>query len=190
MKNKLVLSIIGGIVGIVAIAGVCIGGTYNSLLTAEENVNGQFANVDTVLQRRYDLIPNLVNTVKGYMNHEEEIFTEIANARAKLSGATSIDDKVEASNEMEGALSRLLVVVENYPTLKANENVTALMDELAGTENRISVERSRYNELVKKYNTKIRKFPKNIIANMFDFEQKSYFEATEEASNAPVVNFD
>jgi len=175
---------------IIGIFAFSIFGSYNSLVALDENVNNKWAVVESKLQLRYDLIPNLVESVKGAMAQEKEVFTAIADARAKLAGAGSTDDRVEASNELEGALSRLLVVVENYPELKSNQNVTSLMDNLAGTENRISVERDRYNQAVSEYNSSIRSFPKNIIAGMFGFDKRSYFEATEGAETAPQVNFD
>lgn len=178
---------------IVAVVGILFAfsfGSYNSLVSMDESVNQQWANVESKLQRRFDLIPNLVESVKGAMAQEKEVFTAIADARAKMAGAKTMDEKVEASNQLEGALGRLLVVTENYPELKSNQNVTALMDELAGTENRISVERDRYNEVVSKYNASIRRFPKNIFAGMFDFKERPYFKATEGAENAPKVKFD
>ncbi|MGD9569016.1 MAG: LemA family protein [Sedimentibacter sp.] len=186
-KGAIVLIVILVLLGIFAVS---IFGSYNSLVALDEDVNTQWANVESKLQRRYDLIPNLVESVKGAMAQEKEVFTAIADARAKLAGAGSTSEKVEASNELEGALSRLLVVVENYPELKSNQNVTGLMDELAGTENRISTERDRYNEVVRNYNATIRSFPKNILAGMFGFEQRPYFEATPGAETAPEVNFD
>lgn len=184
----------GGIIIIVILAIICIFvlstfGSYNSLVSLDESVNTQWANVESKLQRRYDLIPNLVESVKGAMAQEKEIFTAIADARAKMSGAQTTTEKVAASNQLEGALGRLLVVMENYPELKSNQNVTALMDELSGTENRISVERDRYNEVVKNYNSAIRRFPKNIMAGMFGFEKRPYFEATEGADKVPEVKF-
>lgn len=175
---------------IIGVAIASIFGSYNSLVALDESVNTQWANVESKLQRRFDLIPNLVESVKGAMAQEKEVFTAIADARSKMAGAQSTSEKVEASNQLEGALGRLLVVVENYPELKSNQNVTALMDELAGTENRISVERDRYNEVVKSYNSAIRKFPKNIMAGMFGFEKRPYFQATEGADQAPQVKFD
>jgi len=181
------------VVVILAVIGIIISmffGSYNSIVTLDENVNTQWANVESKLQRRFDLIPNLVESVKGVMAQEKEIFTAIADARARMAGAKSLNEKVDASNQLEGALGRLLVVTENYPVLKSNENVTALMDELAGTENRISVERDRYNEEVRQYNSSIRKFPKNLMAGMFGFEKRSYFEATQGSDKAPVVKFD
>lgn len=185
MKNKGLL--IG--IAVVVLLAIMVFGSYNSLVTMEETVDAKWANVDSVLQRRYDLIPNLVESVKGSMQQEEKIFTAIADARTKMAGANTIDDKVEASSELEGALGRLLVVMENYPTLKSSDNVTALMDELAGTENRISTERTRYNEAVRGYNSSIRKFPKNILAGMFGFDAKVYFEAVDGAEEAPQVKF-
>jgi len=185
MKNK------GFIIGIVVVVLIVfmVVGSYNSLVSMEEKVDAQWANVESKLQRRFDLIPNLVESVKGMMEQEKEVFGAIADARAKMAGATSTDDKVQASSELEGALGRLLVVMENYPELKSSENVTGLMDELAGTENRISTERDRFNEAVRDYNSNIRKFPKSILAGMFGFESKVYFEATDGAEIAPVVSF-
>lgn len=186
-KGTIVLLVI---VAVIAIFVFSIFGSYNTLVSLDEDVNTQWANVESKLQRRYDLIPNLVESVKGAMKQEQEVFTAIADARAKLAGAGNVSEKVDASNELEGALSRLLVVVENYPELKSNQNVTGLMDELAGTENRISTERDRYNEVVREYNATIRSFPKNIMAGIFGFEQRPYFEATDGADVAPEVNFD
>ncbi len=173
---------------IVVIAGFFIS-SYNGIVSAEENVDGQFAAVETQLQRRFDLIPNLVNATKGYMEHEKEVFTSIADSRAKLAGAKTSNDKVEASNELEGALSRLLMITENYPALKADAQFQTLMDELAGTENRISVERNRYNESVKMFNSKIRKFPTSVVARLMGVEKRDYFEAQSGAEQAPNVEF-
>lgn len=188
MKKGLIVLIV--VIVIVGIFAMSIFGSYNSLVSLDEEVNTQWANVESSLQRRFDLIPNLVESVKGAMTQEKEVFTAIADARARLAGAGSVDESVQASNELEGALARLLVVVEAYPELKSNQNVTGLMDELAGTENRISVERNRYNEVVSRYNTNIRSFPRNIMAGMFGFEKRPYFEATPGADVAPEVNFD
>lgn len=168
-------------------------GTRNNLVTLEEEVNLQLSNVGTTLQRRSDLIPNMVETVKGYAKHEEQVFTEIADARSKLAGSISsgdIEGMQEASNSLDSALSRLLMITENYPELKANEQFTALQDELAGTENRIAVARQYYNEAVRTYNTTIKKFPASIIANMSGFEEADYFEVEEGAKEAPKVSFD
>lgn len=192
MKKGLsgLIVVVGVIIFIIGVMVVITFGSYNSLVALDEDVNTQWANVESKLQRRFDLIPNLVESVKGEMAQEKEIFTAIADARARMAGAKSVSEKVDASNQLEGALGRLLVVTENYPVLKSNENVTALMDELAGTENRISVERDRYNEVVKEYNSAIRSFPKNIMAGMFGFEKRPYFEATQGADTVPEVKFD
>lgn len=193
MKNKK-LWVILAVVAVVAILIFAIiaslVGTYNGLVEKQAEVDQKFAQVQTVLQRRSDLIPNLVSTVKGYAAHEEEVYTAIADARAALSGAKTPEELSEANGELDSAISRLLVVVENYPDLKASANFTALQDELAGAENRISTERGRYNEAVKEYNTAIRKFPNNIFAGMFGFTAADYFEADEGAQKAPEVNFD
>ena len=162
---------------------------YNSLVSMKEGIAGSWAQVENQLQRRSDLIPNLVNSTKGYMKHEKEIFIYLADARAKLAGANNISEKIDASKSMESALSRLLLIVENYPDLKANENFARLMDELSGTENRLAVERRRYNEGVKVYNTAVLKFPTNIIAGIFRFEKSIYFEVAEEAKAVPKVEF-
>ena len=193
MKNKK-LWIILAVVAVVAILIFAIiaslVGTYNGLVEKQAEVDQKFAQVQTVLQRRSDLIPNLVSTVKGYAAHEESVYTAIADARAALSGAKTPEELSEANGELDSAISRLLVVVENYPDLKASANFTALQDELAGAENRISTERGRYNEAVKEYNTAIKKFPNNIFAGMFGFTAADYFEADEGAQKVPEVNFD
>ena len=193
MKNKK-LWVILAVVAVVAILIFAIiaslVGTYNGLVEKKAEVDQKFAQVQTVLQRRSDLIPNLVSTVKGYAAHEESVYTAIADARAALSGAKTPEELSEANGELDSAISRLLVVVENYPDLKASANFTALQDELAGAENRISTERGRYNDAVKEYNTAIRKFPNNIFAGMFGFTAADYFEADEGAQKAPEVNFD
>ncbi len=166
-----------------------IKGTYNNLVMLDEGVKAAWAQVENQLQRRYDLIPNYVETVKGYAKHEKELFIKVTEARAKVGGATSIPDKIKANNELTGALSRLLLVVERYPELKANQNFIRLQDELAGTENRIAVERRRYNEAVKVYNIKVRSFPTNILAGMFGFEKATFFEVPESAKEVPKVEF-
>lgn len=166
--------------------------SYNQLQQLDETVNSNWAQVQNQLQRRSDLIPNLVNTVKGYATHEKTVFTDIAEARAKLSGAVQNKDvkaASQANGELSGALSRLLMVVENYPTLKANENFTALQDELTGTENRLAVARMDYNESVKTINAKIRTFPMVIIANMSGIKSREYFQVEESKKEAPTVNF-
>ncbi|MBW1799047.1 MAG: LemA family protein, partial [Deltaproteobacteria bacterium] len=145
--------------------------------------------VENQLQRRYDLIPNYVETVKGYAAHEKEVFIKVTEARSRVAGATSIGDKIGANNQLSSALARLLVVVERYPELKANTNFIRLQDELAGTENRIAVERRRYNEAVKVFNIKVRRFPTNMIAGMFGFEKAAFFEVPKERQEVPKVKF-
>lgn len=185
--SKVILIAIAVIVVLGAITAVS---QYNSLVGASEEVDGQKANIDTQLQRRVDLIPNLVNTVKGYAAHEKEVIESVSNARSKLAGAGSMEEKAAADSELSGALSRLLMVVENYPDLKANEQFQSLTDELAGTENRIAVARKDYNDVVKTYNQKIRRFPTSIFAGVFGFEKAEYFQAAEGAEQAPDVSFE
>lgn len=181
---------IGLIIGaIVAVFVIYSFSTYNSLVSREADVESQWATVDSKLQRRYDLIPNLVNSVKGSMKQEKEVFGDISEARSKMAGAKTVKETSEASGEMETALSRLMVVMENYPELKSNDNVKTLMTQLEGTENRISVERDRYNKAVKEYNVSIKRFPKSIIAGMTGFDEKEYFEAEKGAEKAPEVDF-
>ncbi len=177
---------------IVLIVGICIGNVvshYNRFVLQWEEINSQWAQVENQLKRRTDLIPNLVNTVKGYMTHEKEVFEHIADARSKLAGAGTIPEKIKAHQGMGAALGRLLMVVERYPDLKANENFNRLMDELSGTENRIAVERMRYNEKVKIYNMSIKRFPGNIYAGIFNREQATYFEVPEAEKAVPKVEF-
>lgn len=162
---------------------------YNSFVVLDEQVKASWSQVENQLQRRYDLIPNLVETVKGYAKFEKEVLTDVTNARARVGGAQNVSDKIAANNQLSGALSRLLVVVERYPELKANQNFLRLQDELAGTENRIAVERRRYNEAVMQYNIRIRSFPGNIIAGLFGFEKAPFFEAPANAKAAPQVKF-
>ncbi len=183
------LLILGVVLLIVIIGGCSIVGTRNDLVTERQAVKGQWSQVDVALQRRADLIPNLVNTVKGYAKQELEVFSAIANARAQLGGARNPQEKIDANNQLSGALSRLLVITENYPQLKSNESFNRLMDELAGTENRINVERRKYNEVVQKYNTDLQIFPKNIAASMFGYQAEPYFKADEGAKSVPKVNF-
>lgn len=179
--------------GVVLVLGLAVYGffqsTYNSLVRLDEGVKASWSQVENQLQRRFDLIPNLVETVKGYAKHEREVLTDVTNARAKVGQAGSVPDKIAANNELTGALSRLLLVVERYPDLKANQNFLRLQDELAGTENRISVERRRYNEAVKELNVKTRSFPANIVAGMFGFKQAAFFEAPVAAKATPQVKF-
>ena len=188
-KQKKLLIIAAIVVLVILIPYSYLKGTYNSLVTLDEGVKAAWAQVENQLQRRYDLIPNLVETVKGYAAHEKEVFINVTEARAKVGGATTISDKIAANNGLSAALSRLLLVVERYPDLKANTNFIRLQDELAGTENRIAVERRRYNETVKVYNIKIRRFPTNLLAGMFGFEKAAFFEVPKERQEAPKVKF-
>ena len=188
-KQKKLLIIAAIVVLVILIPYSYLKGTYNSLVTMDEGVKAAWAQVENQLQRRYDLIPNLVQTVKGYAAHEKEVFLKVTEARSKVGGATTINDKIAANNGLTAALSRLLLVVERYPDLKANTNFIRLQDELAGTENRIAVERRRYNETVKVYNIKIRRFPTNLLAGMFGFEKASFFEVPKERQEAPKVKF-
>ena len=165
------------------------GCAYNRFVTQEEAVKAQFAQVQNQLQRRNDLIPNLVETVKGYAQHEVGVFKEIADARSRLLGAQTPEQTIQAANQQTSALGRLLAIVENYPQLKANEQFNRLMDELAGTENRIAVERMRYNERVQEYNTSRRQFPSNLTAALFRFKEYPFFEAPPEARQVPKVTF-
>ena len=166
-----------------------IKGTYNKLVTLDEGVKTAWAQVENQFQRRMDLIPNYVETVKGYARHEREVFIEVTNARARVAGSVTPSQQIEANTELTAALSRLLLVVERYPDLKANQNFIRLQDELAGTENRIAVERMRYNEAVREYNVYIRRFPTLILANLFGFTRAPLFEAPEEAAKPPKVQF-
>ena len=164
-------------------------GTYNRFVSMDEAVKSSWAQVENQLQRRYDLIPNLVETVKGYAKQEKDVLVEVTNARAKVGGAANVPDKITANNELSGALSRLMVVVERYPDLKSNQNFLRLQDELAGTENRIAVERMRYNDAVKAYNVAIRSFPANLLTGMFGFAKATFFEAPAVAKATPQVKF-
>jgi LemA protein len=164
-------------------------GTYNTLVRMDERVKGNWSQIENQLQRRADLIPNLVETVKGYAAHEREVLEEVTRARSRVGSAGSVAEKMEANNELTGALSRLLLVVENYPDLKANESFIRLQDELAGTENRIATERRRYNDSVVEYNTRLRSFPTVLFAGVFKFERAALFEAPAEAKAAPKVAF-
>lgn len=176
------------------------GGTYNTIVSLDEGVSSQWAQVQNQYQRRMDLIPNLVSTVKGYAKHESDVFTQIADARSKAGGVVNVDSSIlddpeafakyqKVQGELGSSLQRLLMITENYPELKADQNFLALQDQLEGTENRISTERKRFNETVSEYNKYIRSFPKNIIANMNGYRSKSYFTASDEAQNAPKVEF-
>ena len=186
---KKFLIVIGVIVLILLIFFLSVRGTYNRLVALDESVKTAWSQVENQLQRRLDLIPNYVETVKGYAKQEREVLIQVTEARAKVAGAGSIEGKIGANNQLSSALARLLVVVERYPDLKANQNFIRLQDELAGTENRIAVERRRYNEAVRMYNTKIRSFPTNIMAGMFGFDRAQLFQAPEAAKEPPKVKF-
>ena len=164
-------------------------GRYNGFVTANEQIDGAWAQVENVLQRRGALIPNLVSTVQGFAEQEREIFTEVANARSRLAGAASAGEAAAANAGLTGALGRLLAISENYPQLRSNENFMRLQDELAGSENRIAVERRRYNDAVRVYNTNVRQFPNNLMAGSFGFNSREYFEADEAAQEVPTVQF-
>jgi len=177
-----------GLAVLVVVVGLSLVSTYNKLVTQVQNMDGQWAQVETQYQRRFDLIPNLVSSVKGIFTQEQTVFGDIAEARTRYSGAQTVNEKAQAASAVESALARLLVIVENYPQLQSNTSVLGLMDELSGTENRISVERRRFNDLVKIYNTTIKRFPTNLIAGMFGFEDRAFFEAVEAAEQAPEVD--
>jgi LemA protein len=175
---------------LLAIAALPVTGcSYNRFVAQEEAIKTQWAQVQNQLQRRSDLIPNLVETVKGYAQHEEGVYTDIAEARSRLLAARSPEETIQAANQQTSALGRLLAVVENYPQLRANEQFNRLMDELSGTENRIATERMRYNERIQEYNTSRRRFPSNLTAKLFGFGEYPLFEAPPEARQAPKVDF-
>jgi LemA protein len=187
MKRGLIVLI--AIVAVILIVVVSLVGSYNGLVAQRESVTNSFRNIDTNLQRRADLIPNLVATVKGFASQEKAVIDSVTSARAKLAGAQSVGEKATADGELSGALSRLLVVVENYPVLKSDANFRQLSDELAGTENRIAVSRKDYNDIVKIYNTKIKSFPTVLIANLFGFKEAEYFQAAAGSTTVPTVAF-
>lgn len=186
---KKLLGPIGIIVIILVVIALLFIPKYNSLVTAEENVDSKWAQVENQLQRRYDLIPNLVESVKGYANHEQEVIANITQARAQMGSARTPEEQAVANDALTGALSRLLIVVENYPNLKADANFRQLMDELAGTENRLAVAREDYNNEVQQFNKHVKRFPGNLMAGMFGFEQKEYFKAAAGADKAPSIDF-
>jgi len=191
MKKGLIGCLV--VVAVLLVVGLLMGSilvsSYNHMVTEREAVDRSWAQVQNVLQRRGDLIPNLVETVKGYASHEREVFEQVAEARSRLAGASTPQEASQANAGMTSALSRLLAIAENYPQLKANENFIRLQDELAGSENRIATERMRFNEAVRTYNTLIKRFPNNLIAGFFNFGEKEYFEASAEAREVPKVKF-
>lgn len=162
--------------------------TYNGLISKSEAVDNSWAQVETQYQRRFDLIPNLVNSVKGVMAQEQKVFGDLAEARTNYSGAKTVDEKAAAATQVEGALGRLLVVMENYPVLKSSDNVQTLMAQLEGSENRVSVERQRFNDNVRSLNVTVKRFPTNLVAQLFSFSERPYFEAVEAAAEAPKVD--
>ena len=187
MKKSTIVIIVVVVILVAIIAGLV--SNYNGVVSLSEEVDNKFATIDTMLQRRADLIPNLVNTVKGYTNQEQAVIDSVTDARAKLAGANSVGEKANADQELSTALSNLLVVVENYPYLKSSQNFINLSDELAGTENRIATARKDYNDAVKEYNTKIKRFPTNIVSGMFGYGEKEYFQASEGSEEVPTVDF-
>ena len=181
--------ILSAIIIVVLLVFIYAFSTYNSLVTLNEQVDTQWKQVEVDYQRRFDLIPNLVSSVKAIMAQEKDIFTAIADARTRYSGANTPEDKAKATVAVESALGRLLVITENYPQLKSSENVNTFMSQLEGIENRISVQRIRYNDFVKLYNLKVKRIPSSIIASMFGFDERIYFEAKAGTENAPEVKF-
>ena len=189
-SKKKTLIIVLAVIAFLAIAAYSFfAGNYNKFVNLDQAVKTTWAQVENQLQRRFDLIPNLVETVKGYAKQEKDVMVEVTNARAKVGGAGNIPDKIAANNQLTGALSRLMVVVEKYPDLKSNQNFMHLQDELAGTENRIAVERMRYNEAVQVYNQTIKSFPANLLAGMYGFKEAAFFDAPKEAKEAVKVKF-
>lgn len=190
MKKKGLIITLAIVAVVVIIIGSLIG-SYNGLVTKNENVIGAQAEISTQLQRRADLIPNFVETVKGYSNYEQETFTAVTQARSAVLNADGAEEQAAAANQLDGAISLWVnAVTEAYPELKASEQYRALQDELAGTENRIAVARRDYNNSAKEFNTEIKRFPKNILANIFGFEAHEYFEAEDGAEKVPQVSFD
>jgi len=186
---KAVWIVLGAVVLVAVVLGGGLVSKWNQLVAMDTDIKAKWAQVENQLQRRADLIPNLVETVKGFAAQERTILEGIANARAKMAGAGSIPDRIAASNELSSALARLLVVVENYPQLKSDATFARLMDELAGTENRLSVERKRYNDSVQAYNVKVRQFPGNLLAGMLGFRDQPFFEVPAAARQVPPVRF-
>ncbi len=190
MKKGLIgCSVVGVIALFVLILGFSLISRYNTMVTGNEAIDEAWAQVENVLQRRADLIPNLVETVKGYAAQEKQIFIEVAEARSRLAGAVNPREAAAANEGLTTALGRLLAIAENYPDLKSNQNFLRLQDELAGSENRIAVERRRYNESVRTYNASIKRFPNNFLAGTFGFDEREYFEAEEAAKEVPKVDF-
>ena len=177
------------VLAVVVLLAIAVAVSYNRFVRQRNLVQESWRQIDVELKRRHDLIPNLVETVKGYATHEESVFKEIADARSRLLAAKSPEETIAAANQQTSALGRLLAVIENYPNLKANEQFNRLMDELSGTENRLATARMRYNERIQEYNTTRRKFPSNMTAKIFGFKEYPYFEAPPSALAAPKVDF-
>lgn len=175
------------VLGVAVVVGLYTLGSYNSFVASNEAIDGAWAQVEAQYQRRFDLIPNLVAAVKGIFKQEQQIFGDLAEARTRYAGATTVNDKAKAATAVEGAFGRLLAVLENYPQLRSAENVSTLMVQLEGTENRISVERQRYNDAVRAYNVSVKRFPAKVLASWFGFGEREYFEAAKGAENAPKV---
>ena len=177
------------ILGIVVLVGLYVTMTYNRLVTTSEGADAQWAKVETQYQRRFDLIPNLVESVKGVMKQEQAVFTALAEARTRYSGAQTVDARAAAAGQVESALGRLLVITENYPQLKSSETVQTLMSQIEGTENRVSTERTRFNDMINGYNLTVKRFPSSAVASIFGFAERAYFEAVEGADSVQKVNF-
>jgi LemA protein len=189
---RILLIVLGVIAVLAVIIGMSVASTYNGFVTKSQAVDAQWGNVETQLQRRFDLIPNLVEATKGIFEQERAVFEAIAEARTRYAGAQAsgdVDAEVDASNGLNSALARLLVVVENYPEIRSQQNVTQLMDELAGTENRIAVERTRFNERAQEYNTSVQQFPGGMVASMFGYKVRPYFQTTPGSNQVPQVQF-
>lgn len=188
MKKSSIILV--GILVVFSVIGLLLVSSYNRMVTKRETVESALSNLDVMLQRRADLIPNLVSTVKGYMNHESEIVQQVTEAREKMVNAGNVSEKLDANEELTSSLQALMIVVENYPDLKASSNFIQLSDELAGTENRIAVARRDYNTVVNQYNTAIKKFPNMIFASLFGFEKEDYYEADASSTKVPSVSFE
>ncbi|KKU57972.1 MAG: LemA protein, partial [Candidatus Amesbacteria bacterium GW2011_GWA2_47_11b] len=177
------------LLGVLIVVGLIAVNYYNSFITQKNAIDGQWKQVEVQYQRRFDLIPNLVEATKGLMKQEQQVFGDLAAARANYSGAQTVDQKAAAATQVEGALGRLLAIFENYPVLKSDQTVLRLQDELAGTENRVATERRRFNELVQTYNTSVSVFPSNLIAKLLGFSSRAYFNSTSGSENAPQIKF-
>lgn len=177
------------LLGVLVVVGLIAVNYYNSFVTQTNAIDGQWKQVEVQYQRRFDLIPNLVEATKGLMKQEQQVFGDLATARANYSGARTVDQKASAATQVEGALGRLLAIFENYPQLKSDQTVLRLQDELAGTENRVATERRRFNELIQAYNTSVSVFPSNIIAKLLGFSTRAYFNSTSGSENVPQVKF-